>query len=237
MDVLESTMEEPLVNCTPRALVKRRGSLSSGSKGSDGNERRQRKRSKPLALEEKFNKLDPKDSEHLKRIQQMNKDIAKGKNTAGYHAYSHQVPKEKRRIRSMETPSTPDANLDISKKRWQGLVKAWRIALHKYDPADLMNSFEESKGSVTGAAPIASATVSKDSLSLITPSSSQVPATPISKTAQDITKSKDYEVHDSMPSSHILDQSPISVLPESPAEKHSLSPFDDDDDDSDDDFL
>jgi hypothetical protein len=126
MEVLaDSKMEEPLVNCTPRALVKRRGSRSSGSKGSDGSERRQRKRSKPLALEEKFNKLDPKDPEHLKRIEQRKKDIAKGKNTAGYHAYTQQVPKEKRRIRSMETPSTPDATLDISKKRWQGLVKAW----------------------------------------------------------------------------------------------------------------
>jgi hypothetical protein len=111
-----------------------------------------------------------------------------------------------------------------------------RIALHKYDPADLMTSFQEIKGSVTGAAPNASAAVSKDSLNLISPSAKQVPSTPISKTTKAITETEDNGAHDGMPSSHILDQSPISVLPESPAEKHSLSPFDDDDD-SEDDFL
>lgn len=126
MEVIDSTMENNLVNCTPRALVKRRGSRSSGSKSSgDGSERRQRKRSKPTDLEEKFNKLDPADPEHSKRIQQRQKDVAKGKNTAGYHAYTQQVPKEKRRVRSMDTPSTPDPTLDMSKKRWQGLVRAW----------------------------------------------------------------------------------------------------------------
>lgn len=126
METLDQTTSRALVNRIPKTQVKRRGSRGSGSKSSgDSNERRQRKRPKPADLEEKFNKLDPSDPEQSKRIQQRNKDIAKGKNTAGYHAYIQQVPKHKRRIRSMDTPSTPEPTFDISKKRWQGLVRAW----------------------------------------------------------------------------------------------------------------
>lgn len=127
MEDLDPTTDT-LVNRIPRPQIKRRGSRGSGSKSSgDGSERRERKRPKPTDLEEKFNKLDPSDPDQCKRIQQRKKDIAKGKNTAGYHAYTQQVPKEKRRIRSMDTPSTPNPTLDISKKRWQGLVRAWYV--------------------------------------------------------------------------------------------------------------
>eukprot|EP00546_Thalassionema_frauenfeldii_P020313 CAMPEP_0178895248 /NCGR_PEP_ID=MMETSP0786-20121207/479_1 /TAXON_ID=186022 /ORGANISM="Thalassionema frauenfeldii, Strain CCMP 1798" /LENGTH=103 /DNA_ID=CAMNT_0020565453 /DNA_START=299 /DNA_END=610 /DNA_ORIENTATION=- len=37
---------------------------------------------------------------------------------------------------------TPDHTLDIPTKRWQGLVKAWRKALHQYDPPDLAKAME-----------------------------------------------------------------------------------------------
>jgi histone RNA hairpin-binding protein len=79
----------------------------------------------PMDCEPQFQKLDPKDASHTKRMVQRRKTLSKGKNTAGYECYVKQVPAEKRRLRSMETPMTPDATLDIPSKRWQGLVKAW----------------------------------------------------------------------------------------------------------------
>ena len=41
----------------------------------------------------------------------------------------------------MITPSTPDHTLDIPNKKWNGMVRSWRVALHRYDPVDLQQSF------------------------------------------------------------------------------------------------
>jgi len=41
----------------------------------------------------------------------------------------------------MVTPSTPDHTLDIPNKKWNGMVRSWRVALHRYDPVDLQQSF------------------------------------------------------------------------------------------------
>jgi len=79
----------------------------------------------PMDLEVLFTKLDPTDPVHARRIFQRRKDLSRGKNTVGYHVYVKKVPKEKRRPRCMDTPSTPDPTLDISAKRWQGLIRAW----------------------------------------------------------------------------------------------------------------
>lgn len=43
----------------------------------------------------------------------------------------------------METPSTPDYTLDMPNKRWTGQVRAWRRALHNYDPPDLQTLFTQ----------------------------------------------------------------------------------------------
>lgn len=107
-----------------------------------------------------------------------------------------------------------------------------RIALHKYDPADLMTSFHQERDKQANT----STGESKGSLSLVSPSSTQVPCTPIAKKTQNVMNAEDSTADNNLVSSHILDQSPISVLAESPVEKHSLSPFDDDDE-SDDDIL
>lgn len=80
------------------------------------------------------------DPVHARRIQQRSRMIMFGKNTAGYDEYVKQVPKETRRPRCMDHPATPDHTLDIPNRRWQGMVKAWRRALHKFDPADLKNA-------------------------------------------------------------------------------------------------
>ena len=78
-------------------------------------------------------------SNHTKRIQQRLKMIQFGKNTLGYTNYLKQVPRHKRKKFSMKCPATPDVYDDqISTRRFQGQVKAWRKALHAYDPLDCM---------------------------------------------------------------------------------------------------
>jgi Histone RNA hairpin-binding protein RNA-binding domain len=75
-----------------------------------------------------FSKLNPQDNDvHAQRVQSRYKMILKGKNTVGYDHYIRTVPKQQRRIRSMDTPNTPDHTLDIPAKRWNGLVKAWYV--------------------------------------------------------------------------------------------------------------
>lgn len=108
----------------------------------------------PMELEPQFAKLNQSDPAHARRIQQRRKTVAMGKNTLGYAEYTKQVPKQKRRTRSMETPSTPDHTLDIPTKRWQGMIKAWRKSLHNYDPADLVvdASFVTANSSISGDA-------------------------------------------------------------------------------------
>ena len=81
-----------------------------------------------MQWEEQVPRLDPNNPVHANRIQQRRKMIQKGKNTAGYDCYVHQVPKHKRTPRSMITPSTPDPTLDIPTKRWQGQVRAWYVS-------------------------------------------------------------------------------------------------------------
>ena len=69
--------------------------------------------------------MDASNPEHAHRIKQRQKMLTKGKNTAGYARYRATVPLEKRQARSMTTPATPNPYLQISTKRWQGLVRAW----------------------------------------------------------------------------------------------------------------
>ena len=72
-----------------------------------------------------FHKLDASNPTQGHKMQQRRKAVEKGKNTVGYDEYRRQVPIEKRRKRSMETPSTPDYTLDVPNKKWNGMVKAW----------------------------------------------------------------------------------------------------------------
>ncbi|KAL3774984.1 hypothetical protein ACHAW5_007681 [Stephanodiscus triporus] len=82
-------------------------------------------------------KLNPDDPVHAKRIHQRRRQVLFGKNTVGYEEYTKKIPRHKRKHRSLDCPMTPDHMLDIPAKRWQGLMNAWRRALHKYDPLDL----------------------------------------------------------------------------------------------------
>ena len=124
------------------------GSSSSSSSSSKGEEQRRPSHQRPAALhrnktykrqkkitstDQRFDlatqpaRLDPTDPTHARRIESRRRAVAKGRNTAGYDAYLRQVPRDQRKPRSMETPMTPDPTLDVSAKRWQGLVRAWCV--------------------------------------------------------------------------------------------------------------
>jgi len=81
----------------------------------------------PMDTDQLFPKLDASDPDKARRMFQRQKDVSRGKNTACYHEYVRRVPKDQRRPRSLETPSTPDASLDIPTRKWQGLLRAWCV--------------------------------------------------------------------------------------------------------------
>jgi len=66
-----------------------------------------------------------------KRLAARQKQIDYGKNTVGYARYCELVPRDKRRP---EDPRTPDKYRVCSKRSWDGQIRKWRRALHKYDP-------------------------------------------------------------------------------------------------------
>ena len=112
--------------------VNKRQKFNSNSSGSNRSMSSSRSKdggkdlvAEPMDLEPIFPKLNQSDAAHARRIQQRRKTVAMGKNTVGYAEYTKQVPKHKRRSRSMNTPGTPDHTLDIPTKRWQGMIKAW----------------------------------------------------------------------------------------------------------------
>lgn len=73
----------------------------------------------------------PPQSSPERRLQQRQKQVDIGKNTPEYQYYIYTVPKEQRR---KGDPQTPDKFQDISKRNWEGQVKAWRRKLHEFDP-------------------------------------------------------------------------------------------------------
>ena len=66
------------------------------------------------------------------RLQQRKKQIEYGKDTPEYAAYLRAVPKEQR---GRDHPRTPDITESVSKRCFDGRVKAWRRALHGWAEA------------------------------------------------------------------------------------------------------
>jgi hypothetical protein len=112
--------------------ISRSSNSSNGSGSQVDNNNMARKAHRPpsqkklkIDIDPEFLPLDPSNEIHARRIEQRRKMISLGKNTTGYAEYLKQVPKDKRRQRSMKTPMTPEHKVDIPNKRWTGLVRAW----------------------------------------------------------------------------------------------------------------
>lgn len=65
----------------------------------------------------------------------------------GYTRYLEAVPKDRRRRRVH--PNTPDITRKWSKRQFEGLVKVWRRALHRWDPEQ--QAARDAAPPVTGA--------------------------------------------------------------------------------------
>lgn len=70
------------------------------------------------------------DPEILRRRQ---KQINYGRNTLAYDNYINTVPRSERKI---DDPKTPNRFQKYSRRAFDGLIKQWRLKLHKYDPPE-----------------------------------------------------------------------------------------------------
>ena len=75
-----------------------------------------------------------------KKLASRQKQIDFGKNTPGYARYLASVPKGSRR---RGDPWTPNKHQVCSKRSWDGQVRKWRRALHKYDPEGTVEGDED----------------------------------------------------------------------------------------------
>lgn len=76
-----------------------------------------------------------------KKLASRQKQIDYGKNTTGYSLYTAQVHRNQR-VRG-DHPWTPNKFQMCSKRSWDGQVRKWRRALHKFDPEDSSINDEE----------------------------------------------------------------------------------------------
>lgn len=67
-----------------------------------------------------------------KKLASRQKQIDYGKNTTGYSLYTSQIPRNQRK--RGDHPWTPNKYQLCSKRSWDGQVRKWRRALHKFDP-------------------------------------------------------------------------------------------------------
>jgi len=103
-----------------------------------GTERKgaEKRRARP-AFNPKVIRVKPKDQIELTETQILKRQaqINLGKSTQGYKKYLIAVPKKHRR--SKKHPKTPDVHDRISKRRFDGKIRAWRRSLHDFDSFEL----------------------------------------------------------------------------------------------------
>lgn len=92
----------------------------------------------------------PEKASNEHRLQQRQKQIDIGKNTPEYQLYLAKVPKNKRQRHLHQHPVTPDKSQDISKRNWEGQVRAWRRRLHEWDTSSAADQ-PESDGKSSSA--------------------------------------------------------------------------------------
>lgn len=112
------------------------------------------------------------------RLAQRQKQIDFGKNTIGYDLYLKAVPKcvggclalvpdltawRARSVRKRGDPQTPNKCQDMSKRRWDGLVRQWRRLLHKWDPPGTAGPGTPDGGDAKASAPASAVASAADS--------------------------------------------------------------------------
>lgn len=61
-------------------------------------------------------------------LERRNRDITYGKSTENYMVYRDKIPREDR---SRSMPRTPDKYQKMSRRRWDGQIKSWKLNIHK----------------------------------------------------------------------------------------------------------
>ena len=77
-----------------------------------------------------------------RKLEQRQKQISFGKNSLAYQRYLEKVPIKKRRfdLINSDHPRTPNIARDVSKRTFDGQLKAWRRQLHLWDPPGVVGA-------------------------------------------------------------------------------------------------
>lgn len=103
----------------------------------DRSRSRHRRPNKDNDCDESFDSTDELEDDPVV-LERREKQIEYGKNTLAYDRYLNAVPRNQRR---WDMPRTPDKHRKYSRRQWDGMIKAWKKSIHKYDqPKDAANS-------------------------------------------------------------------------------------------------